>query len=419
MFLVERPSISLSLFRIAVALTTGLHVLPTFVHMGDNYFQTAFKSYNVNFFTVSFVETVQKSPEWFIVVCVWLFIFSFIFFLIGFLSQLSCIVMTGMCYYFYALNSFHVGTLSWDILLVTLFLMCLMPYHGDYFSVDSLMKGEVDAYKKKRPYFLQRLLQVQVGFTFFYTSLYKIYPEGNWIEGNPIFNIMNYPAPGTTKYFLLRDYLIDKPNLCYAIGISIIITEFLMVFLLFIRQTRISAIYLGFLFHIALILTLDVPAIFFFLFPPQLLLFINPDIIIRWIKLKRDENRLLKRGKLIYDGQCQFCINSVKRIKMMDIFDAVDYVDFHTIGEIGQVHNDLNEKQVNSQMHWINSTDELYGGFEAFRKLSFKLPMIFPLIPVLYFPGMSLAGPFLYRFIAKNRFLFHSNPRCNTNTCFK
>ena len=199
LFLEERPSISLSFFRIAVAVTTGFHVLPSFCHLNDNYFSTALKIFNANFFTVNFLELVQKSPDWLVIIFVWIFCIFWFFFLIGLWSQVSCIIMTAAGYYFYALNSFHIGTLSWDILLVTLFLMCITPYHGDYFSVDCLLRGDENAYKRKRPFFLQRLLQMQVGFTYFYTALYKITAEGNWLKDNPIYYLMNYPPAGATK----------------------------------------------------------------------------------------------------------------------------------------------------------------------------------------------------------------------------
>ena len=75
-------------------------------------------------------------------------------FLIGLFAQISCILMTACCYYFYALNSFQIGTLSWDILLVTLFLMCVTPYHGDYFSVDALRRGDIDAWRRPQALFL-------------------------------------------------------------------------------------------------------------------------------------------------------------------------------------------------------------------------------------------------------------------------
>ena len=49
-FLELRPSVSLGLFRLAVAWTVAAHMLPAFLHMGDNYLATAFKTKNTSFF---------------------------------------------------------------------------------------------------------------------------------------------------------------------------------------------------------------------------------------------------------------------------------------------------------------------------------------------------------------------------------
>ena len=300
LFLEERPSISLSFFRIFAALATGFYVIPTFFPLADNYLSTAFKTYNSNFFPVWFIVLVQKSPDSLVVFFVWLFCFAWVFFLIGFLSQMSCIVMVACCYYFYALNHFAVGhALTWDILLVTLFQMCWVPYHGDYFSLDCLLRGDISAYKRRRPFFLQRLLQMQIGFTYFYTALYKITASGNWLKDNPLYYLLNYPPQGVTKNFLLKEFMAARPELCYWTGISLVLTELTMLFLLFYPPTRISAIYLGVVFHIALILTLDVPAIFFFLFPAQLLLFIHPDRVLRWIEQKRLFNENNRQSRLV------------------------------------------------------------------------------------------------------------------------
>lgn len=422
LFLAERPSIGLSFFRICAALTVGFHVLPTFCHLGDNYFPTAFKTLNDNFFTPGVLELVQRSPSWLIVGFVWIFCIFWFFFLIGLWSQLSCILMTIACYYFYALNSFHIGTLSWDILLVTLVLMCVSSYHGDYFSVDCLRKGKEDAYKTVRPFFVQRLLQTQIAFTYFYTALYKITARGNWLSGNPIYYLMNYPPEGVVKTFILRDYLMNEPALCYFIGISMVTIEILMPFLLFYPRTRLSAIYLGFFFHTTLILTFDVPAIFFFLFPAQLLLFISPENIIYFIEQRRLFNEERKQKypfALLYDGKCQFCAGSIKKLKVMDIFSALNYVDLHTINDFGGVHSQLTKEKALSRLHLLMPGDKIYKGFGVFQRLSFLLPMLYPLSPLFYFPGMSFIGEFFYQLAAKNRYWLHFNRRCKDNVCFR
>ncbi|HLF17638.1 MAG TPA: DCC1-like thiol-disulfide oxidoreductase family protein [Candidatus Omnitrophota bacterium] len=408
LFLIERPSISLSFIRPIIALTTIFYIGPTLCHLGDNYFPTAFKTTDPSFLPLGLIELVQRSPNWVIVLFVWVFaVFSF-FFLVGFLSQLSCIVMVLSCYYFQALNSFHIGsTLSWDILLVALFLFCLTPYHGDYFSVDCLLGGREDAYKRRRSYFLQRLLQLHVGFMYFYTALYKITAQGNWFTDNPLYYVLNYPSAGVTKYFILRDYLMNKPQLCYWLGVGIVVTELSMILLLFWRKTRVSAIYLSFFFHIILLLTLDVPAILFFVFPTLALLFINPDYIVDWIEQKRAANAKIGPMILIYDGDCGFCRKCVRILKVADLFGVLKFVDFRGIDDLSQLHPSLTKEAATKQAYLVEPSGKLFGGFFAFQKISLNLPMFYSLAPILYFPGMGLLGPVFYKIVSKNRFLFN------------
>jgi len=402
LFLEERPSIGLSFFRIFVALTVGLHVVPSFFHLDDNYLSTAFKTYNTNFFPPHFIYFVQQSPDALVIFFVWAFVITWFCFLIGLFSQISCILMTVCCYYFYALNDFHIGTLSWDILLVTLFLMCVTPYHGDYFSVDCLRRGDIDAWRRPRPFFIQRLLQLQTASTFFFTGLYKITGEGNWITGNPIYYLMNYPVQGVTKNFLLKEWMAVHPHFCYVTGLMIVATEMSMPFLLFIPRTRRAAIVLGLCWHILLILTLDVPTIFLFLFPAQMLLFIHPQKITGWIASKRADRAHSPRPKIIFDGQCGFCRSSVRILQIMDLWGNLEYIP----GPKG-----MNEMRLDFP------DGKTYGGFFAFRRLVWMLPMLYPAAAVVYFPGAGILGPFVYRWIARNRYLFPVFHACAGGQC--
>ncbi len=404
LFLEERPSIGLSFFRIFMALTVGLHVIPSFFHLDDNYLSTAFKTLNYNFFPSWCIDLVQKSPDGLVVVFVGAFLITWFFFLIGLFSQVSCILMTACGYYFYALNAFHIGTLSWDILLVTLFLMCLTPYHGDYFSVDALRRGDIDAWRHNRPFFIQRLLQLQIATTFFFTGLYKITGDGNWITGNPIYYLMNYPTAGVTKNFLLKEWMAVHPQFCYMTGLLIVATEMSMPFLLFNPKTRRAAIILGLFWHVLLILTLDVPAIFLFLFPAQLMLFIHPQKIIGWIEVKRRINAQSPQPKIIYDAQCGFCRSSVRVLQLMDLWGKLAYVP----GPKGM-----------SEMRLEFFDGNAYGGFFAFRQLTWMLPMLYGMIPIVYFPGSGMAGPFIYRWIARNRYLFPVFHTCTEGKCHR
>ncbi len=419
LFLEERPSIGLSFFRIWVAVTTGFHVIPSFFSSHDLYFSGALKVLNYNFFTPGVIDWVQKSPDFAVLGFLALFCVSWFFFLIGFLSWFSCILMTVSCYYFYALNMLHIGTLSWDILLVGLFLMCVTPYHGDYFSVDALIRGDKEAYKRRRPFFVQRLLQMQIASTYFYTAAYKVTAEGNWISGNPMYYLMNYPPEGVTKLFLLKEFLAARPEWCYVLGLAILAMEFFLPFLLFFPKTRVSAIIAGFFFHIALLLTFDVPAIFFFLFPAQLLLFIHPDRVIGWIEKKRAYHQAGRQSVLLFDGNCQFCQASVRQILVMDLFGVVKPVDFHQVADLKDLHPGMTKEKAVSQLHLIEPDGSLHGGYFVLRRLALKCPMLYPMLLVFYFPGSGIVGPVVYRWAAQNRYLLHFNWACKNNACFR
>ena len=74
---------------------------------------------------------------------------------------------------------------------------------------------------------------------------------------------MNYPSGGVTKHFLLKEWMALHPHLCYAAGLMIVASELTLPFLLFILRTRRAAIVLGIVLHMMLVLTLDVPTIFY------------------------------------------------------------------------------------------------------------------------------------------------------------
>lgn len=281
LFLVERPSISLAIFRLFVALTVGCHMIPSFLQLEDNYFSTAFKIKNPSFFPRPILQFVEASPDWLVVVMVGAFFVTWACFVAGLWSQASCIAMTLACYYFYALNSLHIGTLSFDILLVTLFLICVSPYHGDACSIDAWRRKRRLIVERPRPFFVQRLLQIQMASTYFYTALRKITVDGNWLTDNPIYYLLNSPPGGVIRQFAGREWLVQQPQLCYAIGVTVIVMEFALSVAWFVPRVRVAAILVGWTFHVLLLATMHVPTIFFFLFPAQIALFLPPETLLR------------------------------------------------------------------------------------------------------------------------------------------
>ncbi len=415
----QRPSLSLGFFRITLAIAVGLHAIPTLLQMQDNYLHTAFKDKNFSFFTPMVLEWVGKSPDWLVWAFAAFFLVFWFFALIGLWTQVSWILMTLGLYYFYAMNYLHIGTLSFDILLVTVFLMCVTNYAGDYFSVDCLLKPNRYAYRRQRPYFLQRLLQLQIASTYFYTGLCKWTAGGNWIRENPFYYLVMSPDTSVVKHFPLRGFFALHPDLCHGLGITLLAFEFAMPFLLFIPWTRWMGIGLGFAFHVMLVITLHVPTLFLFHFPPQLLLFIDTKRIVGWIDKLRLRHRTRGRALVIYDGSCGFCRASLRPLLTMDMFGALQKVNYHAVKNLEELNPALNREVCHSQMQLLLPSGKLYGGFEAFRRLTLSLPMLWPFAPVAYVPGMRWVGDFVYKIVANNRYLFHVGKVCKNNRCFR
>jgi len=108
------------------------------------------------------------------------------------------------------------------------------------------------------------------------------------------------------------------------------------------------------------------------------------------------------RAKIIYDGECSFCRSSVRTIQKMDLWGKLEYV----AGPKGL-----------SEMRFVSPEGKSYSGFFAFRQLAWKLPMLYVLIPIIYFPGAGIIGPWVYRIIARNRYFFPIHHVCSKENC--
>ncbi|MBI4348738.1 MAG: hypothetical protein HY553_18005 [Elusimicrobia bacterium] len=279
-FLEEESSVSLALFRFPVAAAVGAQFLPTLAEFRDNYSAWAFKTKNLQYFPAWLAQSVDASPEWLVGALAAAFVASWLAFLAGFLTQASAILLFVCANYFYCLNFTPHGMLSIDILLVTLFLMALTPYPGDHFSIDARLWRR----PAKRPLFLLRLLQLQLAITYLHTGWCKLQP-GNWWAANPYHYLMNNPPGGIVKDgFFLKAFLAPRPGLCKSIGLSVVAAELAAPVLLYVPALRWFGIGLGLFFQLMLGLSLHVPTTtFLFTFPFQLLLFIPPKEVARWL----------------------------------------------------------------------------------------------------------------------------------------
>lgn len=102
-----------------------------------------------------------------------------------------------------------------------------------------------------------------------------------------------------------------------------------------------------------------------------------------------------------FDGDCGFCGWIVGRLARIDFFRQVSWTPYQSLEEppTGLTWADLDRSA-----YLETGRGRLYQGFYAFRMLSLRLVPLLPLAPILWVPGVNLAGVAVYRWVARNRY---------------
>ena len=113
-----------------------------------------------------------------------------------------------------------------------------------------------------------------------------------------------------------------------------------------------------------------------------------------------------------YDGECGFCTLSVRILAIADLFRRVNWTAFQELPEPpqGLTWEDLDAAayldvvQRVALPHGTGKRSRRYRGFYAIRMLALRLPPLFPLVPLLWLPGVNKLGEAAYAWVAANRY---------------
>src|ERR1700758_1529106 len=121
---------------------------------------------------------------------------------------------------------------------------------------------------------------------------------------------------------------------------------------------------------------------------------------------------MAKPLSIIYDGQCGFCIRILNLFRRVDLKSALAFYDSHlrtTLERFPQLrHADLADA-----MYTIAEDEAPYQGFYSFRRILWVSPLMWPMLPLFYFPGVSFLGERIYAWVARNR----KNFGCASSSC--
>lgn len=127
----------------------------------------------------------------------------------------------------------------------------------------------------------------------------------------------------------------------------------------------------------------------------------------------------MQKIAVLYDGQCVLCRNSVRAIRMLDWLKRFEPIELQQA-----IHeprfNQFDYQDLMGAIHVIPDDQHVYTGYFGVRYQVRHLPLLWPILPLLYLPGMNWLGPKLYGWVARRRYAINKlvgNPICEDGYC--
>ncbi len=213
-------------------------------------------------------------------------------------------------------------------------------------------------------------LAVSLGLLYFDAALHKLFSEF-WLNG------LGTWLPSTMPYYISpldTSFLLNIKWLQMAFGYTLIVFQFCFIFLCYFKPFRIPLFIIGILFHIGIILSLNIYPFGFGMLVHYALL--AP--ISWWSRIRETISIKSNRTPLYYDPQCETAWRFAVIAKHFDIFNTLKLCAFKS-------HTITSSKQT-GQFHLIDSHGTKHVGFQALRCTFHTLRYTAPLGIILQIP---------------------------------
>jgi predicted DCC family thiol-disulfide oxidoreductase YuxK len=324
--------------------------------------------------------------------------------LVGLFTRTSTLLALLLSLYVLGITQFY-GKVSHDHHLVWFLAILAVSRSGDSLSLDAILgaikradRGELPA----RPsvsivYSLPlRFACLLLGIIYFFPGFWKVWTCGfDWaLSENIKYQMYSkwMEFNGWTPFFRLDWH----PWLYKSSGLVTITFETSFIFLILFPRLRALAAAGGVVFHSASALFMR---IFFY------------DLLICYVALFDVGSWFQKLGRwlfpdrltLYYDENCRFCRRTVAAIVVLDILDRITLASMVDEAETARIEIlQLDHRALRKDMYAV-SGDRTWVGFAANRALATRVPLLWPIVPLLHLVPIEFVGTKLYRRIADSR----------------
>ena len=336
-------------------------------------------------------------PDWFITLFMTVFIIAAVLMTIGLWSRLATLLV------FVGLNAIHdrnaaVNTAGSDCVLICMvFLLALAP-SGAACSVDRLLRilrGGEDAEPPRIAPWPLRLAQIQVAVVYACTASSKLLGP-QWRSGIAAYYPMSlpelrrFPVPLMDAHHIWFIHLVTYGALAIEVALALLV---------WLPVLRLPVLAAGVLLHLGIEYSLNLP-LFSYLMIASYLAFITRadlDAFAAWLPRAIRLTSL----RMTFDGECDFCRSVLLVIRFGDVLRRIAFLDYHQPGRLAGTGVSFEEAEKAAVA--IDERGRRYAGFYAFRQAALRLPVLLPVVPFLYIPGVPRLGETAYKWVTENR----------------
>jgi predicted DCC family thiol-disulfide oxidoreductase YuxK len=399
-FTTPTSALNLAIFRIAVTATVLLDLDPsTTIWFSSLPRELQFAPFGMGWLLPHlpiFKSLTIVAEILFVVVCITS--------LVGLFTRTSTLLALLLSLYVLGITQFY-GKVSHDHHLVWFLALLAVSRSGDSLSIDAILAAIKSADRGELPerpsvsiiYSLPlRFACLLLGIIYFFPGFWKVWTCGfDWaLSENIKYQMYSkwMEFSGWTPFFRLDWH----PWLYKSGALSTITFETSFIFLILFPRLRALAAAGGVAFHSVSDLFMR---IFFY------------DLLICYVALFDVGSWFQKLGRwlfpdrltLFYDENCRFCRRAVAAIVVLDILDRITLagvVDEVKTSRIAILQ--LDHRALLKDMRAV-SGDRTWVGFAAYRALATRVPLLWPIVPILYLVPIEVLGTKLYRRIADSR----------------
>ncbi|HEX6940099.1 MAG TPA: DCC1-like thiol-disulfide oxidoreductase family protein [Longimicrobiales bacterium] len=110
-----------------------------------------------------------------------------------------------------------------------------------------------------------------------------------------------------------------------------------------------------------------------------------------------------ERYAVLYDGGCGICRRTVAVLERLNALGRLEFLNLHDWAAVQRRFPHLDRKACFDVMHVVTNRGRTRTGFYAYRTLAWGVPAFWPVLPLLYVPGIPAAGRSIYAAVAARR----------------